>query len=173
ERHTTRGRAHLLFEMLQGDLVAGGWRDEGVKEALDLCLACKGCKGDCPVNVDMATYKAEFLSHYYKGRLRPRAAYSMGLIHWAARAAAHAPRTANALLRAPGVGGLLKRAAGVAPERDVPRFAHHTFRHDWQPSSSGTGRAPCCCGSTPSPTTSRPTFPRPLPRCWTAPAWRS
>src|SRR2546427_7246418 len=70
EMHSTRGRARLLFEMLQGEVIHG-WRDRHVRQALDLCLACKGCKGDCPVNVDMATYKAEFLSHYYKGRLRP------------------------------------------------------------------------------------------------------
>ena len=69
----TRGRARLLFEMLQGDAIQDGWRDESVKEALDLCLACKGCKGDCPVNVDMATYKAEFLSHYYAGSTAARA----------------------------------------------------------------------------------------------------
>ncbi|HJT70044.1 MAG TPA: FAD-binding and (Fe-S)-binding domain-containing protein, partial [Terriglobales bacterium] len=65
ERHTTRGRAHHLWEMLHGDVITNGWRDENVKESLDLCLSCKGCKGDCPVNVDMATYKAEFLSHYW------------------------------------------------------------------------------------------------------------
>ena len=62
EQHSTRGRTRLLFEMLQGEAVTGGWRDEGVKESLDLCLACKGCKGDCPAGVDVATYKAEFLS---------------------------------------------------------------------------------------------------------------
>jgi len=61
EMHSTRGRAHLLFEMLQANPLTGGWRDRHVKESLDLCLACKGCKHDCPVNVDMATYKAEFL----------------------------------------------------------------------------------------------------------------
>ncbi len=87
EMHSTRGRARLLFEMLQGDPLTGGWCDEHVREALDLCLSCKGCKGDCPVNVDMATYKAEFLSHYYAGRLRPRHAYAMGLIHWWGRLA--------------------------------------------------------------------------------------
>ncbi|MGZ6124482.1 MAG: FAD-binding and (Fe-S)-binding domain-containing protein, partial [Myxococcales bacterium] len=87
EMHSTRGRAHLLFEMLQGNPLRGGWRDAHVKEALDLCLACKGCKGECPVNVDMATYKAEFLSHHYQGRLRPRTAYAMGLIHWWSRIA--------------------------------------------------------------------------------------
>ncbi|HEV2581355.1 MAG TPA: FAD-binding and (Fe-S)-binding domain-containing protein, partial [Ktedonobacteraceae bacterium] len=84
EEHSTRGRAHLLFEMLQGQVLTDGWRNEHVKQALDLCLACKGCKSDCPVNVDMATYKAEFLSHYYQGRLRPMSAYTMGLIfRWA------------------------------------------------------------------------------------------
>ena len=71
EKHSTRGRAHLLFEMLRGE-PCGRVARQQVHEALDLCLACKGCKGDCPVNVDMATYKAEFLSHYYEGRLRPR-----------------------------------------------------------------------------------------------------
>ncbi|MCB0031315.1 MAG: 4Fe-4S dicluster domain-containing protein, partial [Anaerolineales bacterium] len=80
EEDSTRGRARMLFEMLQGDVIADGWRDDHVREALDLCLACKGCRNDCPVNVDMATYKAEFLSHYYAGRLRPPAAYTMGLI---------------------------------------------------------------------------------------------
>src|SRR6266511_3422686 len=63
EQHSTRGRARLLFEMLQGEVVTGGWRSEEVHDALDLCLSCKGCKGDCPVSVDMATLKAEFLSH--------------------------------------------------------------------------------------------------------------
>src|ERR1041385_4446040 len=90
EMHSTRGRARLLWEMLNGSLTAkNGWRDNHVHEALDLCLACKGCKTDCPVNVDMATYKAEFLSHYYEGRRRPVAAYTMGLIYWWSRLAAH------------------------------------------------------------------------------------
>jgi ferredoxin len=65
EMHSTRGRTHLLWEMMHGDVIRDGWRDEHIKEALDLCLACKGCKGECPVNVDMATYKAEFLAHYW------------------------------------------------------------------------------------------------------------
>ncbi|HEU4616952.1 MAG TPA: FAD-binding and (Fe-S)-binding domain-containing protein, partial [Gammaproteobacteria bacterium] len=80
EMHSTRGRARLLFEMLHQGPVEKGWKSEAVREALDLCLACKGCKSDCPVNVDMATYKAEFSAHYYEGRLRPRAAYAFGWI---------------------------------------------------------------------------------------------
>ncbi len=91
DMHSTRGRAHLLFEMLEGDPMKGGWKSEPVKEALDLCLACKACRSECPMNVDMATYKAEFLAHYYEGRLRPRHAYAMGLIYWWARLASLAP----------------------------------------------------------------------------------
>jgi Fe-S oxidoreductase len=128
EMHSTRGRARLLFEMLQGDPVAGGWRDEHVKEALDLCLACKGCKGECPVQVDLATYKAEFLSHYYAGRLRPRSAYAFGLIRWWARLASRAPRAANLLTQTPGLRELAKAAAGIAPQRSIPAFAPSTFR---------------------------------------------
>ena len=122
EMHSTRGRAHLLFEMLQGSPLDKGWRSPAVKEALDLCLACKGCKGECPVNVDMATYKAEFLAHHYKGRLRPRPAYAMGLIHWAARVASRMPRVANF------AGALLKPLAGISRYRKLPKFAPETFR---------------------------------------------
>jgi len=132
EKHSTRGRAHLLFEMMQGDPLTGGWKDEHVKEALDLCLSCKGCKGDCPVNVDMATYKAEFLSKYFKGRLRPRPAYSMGLIMLHARLAQHVPRLTNAVMHAPVLGGLVKRAGGISPKRTMPPFADQTFRAWWR-----------------------------------------
>ncbi|HMR63703.1 MAG TPA: FAD-binding and (Fe-S)-binding domain-containing protein [Anaerolineae bacterium] len=128
EKHSTRGRARLLFEMLQKDVLQDGWQDESVKEALDLCLACKGCKSDCPVGVDMATYKAEFLSHYYDGKLRPRAAYSMGLIYWWARLAALAPGLANFLSQTPGLRAIAKAVAGIAPERDLPTFAPQTFK---------------------------------------------
>jgi FAD/FMN-containing dehydrogenase/Fe-S oxidoreductase len=127
EEHTTRGRARVLFEMLRGEAIADGWRSKAVHEALDLCLSCKGCKGDCPVDVDMATYKAEFLSHHYKRRLRPRPAYSMGLIMLHARVASRAPRLANALASL----GPVKRAAGIAPQRAMPRFARQTFRDWW------------------------------------------
>jgi FAD/FMN-containing dehydrogenase/Fe-S oxidoreductase len=128
EEHTTRGRARVLFEMLRGETIADGWRSNAVHEALDLCLSCKGCKGDCPVDVDMATYKAEFLSHHFKRRLRPRAAYSMGLIMLHARLAARVPRLVNAVASL----GAVKRAAGIAPERAMPRFARQTFREWWR-----------------------------------------
>ena len=126
EKHSTRGRAHLLFEMMRGDVIRDGWKSQEVFDALDLCLSCKGCKSDCPVNVDMATYKAEFLSHYYENRLRPRYAYSMGWIHRWARIASHFPRIANTIGNMPWA----KQIAGIAPERDVPQFAPVTFK-DW------------------------------------------
>ncbi|TMJ62441.1 MAG: FAD-binding oxidoreductase [Alphaproteobacteria bacterium] len=128
EKHSTRGRARLLFEMMHGGPIRDGWKSDAVEEALDLCLACKGCKHDCPVNVDMATYKAEFRSHYYGGRVRPRAAYSMGLIYWWSRVASHMPGIANFLTRTPGLSALVKFAGGVARQRQMPPFARQTFR---------------------------------------------
>ena len=132
EKHATRGRAHLLFEMLQGEVITDGWKSEEVKEALDLCLACKGCLGDCPVNVDMASYKAEFLSHYYEGRLRPRSAYAFGLIQYWSRLAELAPDLANLLTQAPGLRRLAHAAAGMTPHRPVPAFAPRTFKQWWR-----------------------------------------
>lgn len=128
EKHSTRGRAHLLFEMLQGEPIKEGWRSEHVKDALDLCLACKGCKSDCPVNVDMATYKAEFLSHYYAGKARPRHAYAFGLIMLWARLASLAPWVANFFTQTPGLSRLAKWAAEVHPERGIPKFAPRPFQ---------------------------------------------
>ena len=147
EEESTRGRARMLFEMLRSDEL-DGWRDDAVADSLDLCLACKGCKTDCPVNVDMATYKAEFLSHYYARRLRPRVAYAMGLIYWWSRAASRAPRFVNALAHAPGVARIAKSRAGVAPERTIPMFASHDVhelvshsgRARWSDEHAGTQR---------------------------------
>jgi FAD/FMN-containing dehydrogenase/Fe-S oxidoreductase len=128
EMHSTRGRAHMLFEMAQGEVIKDGWKSEEVFDALDLCLSCKGCKGDCPVNVDVATYKAEFLSHYYEGRLRPRHAYSMGLIHRWARLASLVPELVNLMGSTPALSTIMKAAGGLAQERAMPRFARQTFK---------------------------------------------
>jgi FAD/FMN-containing dehydrogenase/Fe-S oxidoreductase len=128
EEHSTRGRAHLLFEMLQGEAVRGGWRDEHVKQALDLCLSCKACKSECPANVDIATYRAEFLSHYYETQRRPLSAYAFGRIDRWARWASFAPGIANFLSHAPGLNQLLIKALGLAPERAIPRFARSNFQ---------------------------------------------
>jgi Fe-S oxidoreductase len=132
EKNSTRGRARLLFEMLRGDSIMNGWRDEGVKDALDLCLSCKGCKGDCPVSVDVATYKAEFLSHYWEGRTRPRQAYALGLVNKWAKFASLAPGLANLFTQTPGLRELAKFAAGMPMQRKIPAFASTTFQQWFQ-----------------------------------------
>jgi len=129
EEHSTRGRAHLLWEMTKGDVIRDGWRDQHVKDSLDLCLACKGCKSDCPVGVDVATYKAEFLSHYYEGRRRPRRAYAFGNIDIWARLASKAPGLINLTAQLPFLRDIAKLVAGIPRERSIPVFAQQTFRH--------------------------------------------
>ncbi|MGI5157747.1 FAD-binding and (Fe-S)-binding domain-containing protein [Microbispora sp. CA-102843] len=133
EEHSTRGRSRLLFEMLNGhadSAVKDGWRSTAVRDALDLCLACKGCKHDCPMQVDMATYKAEFLAHHYARRIRPMDHYAMGWLPVWARLAALAPGVVNALAHAPVLSPLAKRLAGLEPARPVPDFAGIRFS-DW------------------------------------------
>jgi FAD/FMN-containing dehydrogenase/Fe-S oxidoreductase len=128
EQHSTRGRARLLHEMLAGEIVTDGWRSAEVRDALDLCLSCKGCRSDCPVGVDMATYKAEFLHHHYAGRRRPAAHYAMGRLPQWLRAAAPWAGAVNALARVRPLAALAKRLGGIAPQRDLPRLAPETFR---------------------------------------------
>ncbi len=126
EEDSTRGRARMLFEMLRGQEL-DGWRDDHVAESLELCLACKSCKNECPVNVDMATYKAEFLSHYYARRLRPRSDYAITLIYWWARLASRLPGLVNAVTQNRVLAPLLKTTGGVAQQRSVPRFRRRPF----------------------------------------------
>ena len=172
EEHATRGRARLLFEMLNGHgdgPITGGWRSTQVHDALDLCLACKGCKKDCPVDVDMATYKAEFLAHYWKGRLRPRSDYAMGFLPAAAavitrvrlgtavNAVTHAPGCADSRLRSLVWRTAKYRCSPVKPCNSGSPATHRTAR---------ANAAPCCCGRTPSRTTSTRTSGRPPCMSW-------
>lgn len=135
EEHSTRGRSRLLFEMLNDhpdSPITDGWRSTAVRDALDLCLACKGCKSDCPVDVDMATYKAEFLSHHYAHRLRPASHYAMGWLPVWARLAALAPRAVNAISHAGPLTRLAQRAGGIEPDRPVPYVAEHRFTDSYR-----------------------------------------
>ncbi|MFG2469059.1 FAD-binding and (Fe-S)-binding domain-containing protein [Streptomyces canus] len=136
EAHSTRGRARLLHEMLAGEaggLVTDGWRSEEVREALDLCLSCKGCRTDCPVGVDMATYKAEFLHHHYAGRRRPAAHHSMGRLPMWLRGVdrMRAAAVVNALASVRPLAAVAKRLGGIAPERRIPKVATETFSRWW------------------------------------------
>ncbi|WP_443032155.1 FAD-binding and (Fe-S)-binding domain-containing protein [Streptomyces sp. CA-278952] len=138
EAHSTRGRARLLHEMLAGEVITDGWRSEEVRDALDLCLSCKGCRSDCPVGVDMATYKAEFLHHHYRGRLRPAAHYAMGRLPQWLRLARPFARPLNALARLRPLAALAKRLAGIAPERTIPVLATETYSR-WLRRRQGKG----------------------------------
>jgi FAD/FMN-containing dehydrogenase/Fe-S oxidoreductase len=143
EKDSTRGRARVLQEMVNGTLVTGGWRAPEVREALDLCLSCKACSAECPAGVDMATYKSEVLHQAYRRRLRPRSHYALGqLPRWAALAA-RAPGAANAALRMPGLGRAARLAAGIDPRRSLPPFAAESFR-SWyrrEQASAATSRS--------------------------------
>ncbi len=146
EEHSTRGRAHLLWEMTQGEVIREKWRDPHVKSALDLCLACKGCKSDCPVGVDVATYKAEFLSHHYDRRMHPLGHYGFGHIDRWARLASIAPGFANFITQTPGLRNICKSVAGISQQRAIPPVASESFR-SWfakrptSPSKSALGSA--------------------------------
>jgi FAD/FMN-containing dehydrogenase/Fe-S oxidoreductase len=128
EEHSTRGRAHLLFEMLQGEVIREGWQDEHVKKALDLCLSCKACKSECPANVDLATYRAEFLSHYYENKARPLHAHLFGRIDRWARLASPFAEIVNFINSRSSMRFLLKKILGLAPQRQLPQFAATSFQ---------------------------------------------
>jgi FAD/FMN-containing dehydrogenase/Fe-S oxidoreductase len=128
EQHSTRGRARLLWEMLAGALREEGFQSQAVDEALDLCLSCKACKSECPVQVDMAAYKAEFLAQRYKGRLHPLHHYIFGYADRLARVGSLAPALTNGLLTGPLTSPLIKYIAGVAQERALPRLAARSYQ---------------------------------------------
>ena len=161
EQHSTRGRAHLLWEMTKGEVIKDGWKNEAIKDSLDLCLACKGCKSDCPVGVDVATYKSEFLSHYYESNRRPLNALALANFDLWVRAASHVPGLVNLATQLPGLRDLAKLAGGVNPHRRIPPLAVETFQHWWEsrwsdgrprPSSVGTGLRPVQAGQRPAST---------------------
>jgi FAD/FMN-containing dehydrogenase/Fe-S oxidoreductase len=135
ERHSTRGRARLLWELLSGALRNQGFESESVHEALDLCLSCKACKSECPVQVDIAAWKSEFLAQHYKGRLHPMHHYIFGFADKLARWGSLTPALTNALLTGPLTSPLVKHMAGVARERQLPRLAEKSFQKSWTAAS--------------------------------------
>ncbi len=132
EQHSTRGRARLLQEMVAGSLAEDGWRSTEVRDALDLCLACRGCVSQCPTSVDMASYKAEFLDHHYRRRIRPRSHYSLGWLPLWLKLTSRVPWLVNSVTRSRLTGRLFSLAAGIAAERGIPPIAPRTFTRDHQ-----------------------------------------
>ncbi|WP_344417568.1 FAD-binding and (Fe-S)-binding domain-containing protein [Pseudonocardia ailaonensis] len=139
EKDSTRGRARVLQDVVVGAL---DWRAPAVRDALDLCLSCKGCRSDCPTGVDMATYKSEALHQRYRRRLRPRAHYSLGRLPRWARLAGRLPRVANAAVRVPGLRQVSLLLAGVDRRRSVPELAARPFHRAWRRDTAGTGGTP-------------------------------
>lgn len=130
EVHSTRGRARLLSEMFRGESIADGYRSEEVNEALDLCLSCKACASECPVNVDMSTYKAEFLDKHYAGRLRPMAHYIMGwlpLLGHIAHKIPFLPTLIDATMQSTLTAPVVRKIGGLA-DRPLISFAHRSLR---------------------------------------------
>jgi Fe-S oxidoreductase/FAD/FMN-containing dehydrogenase len=146
EEHSTRGRAHLLWEMTKRDIIQDGWQSEAVKKSLDLCLACKGCKSDCPVGVDVATYKAEFLSHYYETNRRPLREVGIGNLDLWLGTASHLPGLVNLATQIPGLRDLAKLMAAMPAQRRIPALAPQTFKQWWErrqdPHKNGRSRRP-------------------------------
>ncbi|MFC7655760.1 (Fe-S)-binding protein [Pseudonocardia benzenivorans] len=168
EKHTTRGRSRLLFEMLRGEVITDGWQSKEVADGLELCLACKGCTSDCPVDVDMPTYKAEFRYHHYKSwrRRRNRHAYAFGFIDQVARLASRMPELVNLVTRTPGLAHVAKLAAGIDLRRPLPRSRRRRCSSG-SPSAAAPGTRTgvgWCCSRTPSPTICTPMSG--------SPAWR-
>jgi FAD/FMN-containing dehydrogenase/Fe-S oxidoreductase len=128
EQHSTRGRARLLWEMLSGALRKEGFKSEAVHQALDLCLSCKACKSECPVQVDVAAWKSEFLAQHYKRRLHPLHHYIFGFADKLARWGSLTPALTNALLTGPITSPLIKHIAGVAQARQLPRLAARNYQ---------------------------------------------
>ncbi len=127
EKHSTRGRAHLLWEMLAGSLHTEGFQSQPVHEALDLCLSCKACKTECPVQVDMAAYKAEFLAQHYQGRLHPLQHYVFGFADKLARFGSMAPGLTNGILTGALTSPIVKRIVSVAHQRTLPSLASRPY----------------------------------------------
>ena len=142
EKHSTRGRAHLLWEMLAGSLRPEGFKSEAVHEALDLCLSCKACKTECPVQVDMAQYKAEFLAQHYKGRVHPLQHYVFGFADRLAKFGSIAPALTNAILTGSLTSPVVKRIAGIAREREMPRLAAKSYQKLRSQGSNGLKQEP-------------------------------
>ncbi len=153
EEHSTRGRAHLLFEMLQGEVIREGWQDEHVKKGLDLCLSCKACKSECPANVDLATYRSEFLSHYYETKFRPLYAHVFGRIDRWARLASPFAAILTLMSRRSVVRFFLNKILGLAPQRQLPQFAVTSFQRWLRDRHSSESRP--SSKAVPSPHTNR------------------
>ena len=133
ERHSTRGRGNALRLAITGQFRRDGrggpdFADGGTLETLDLCLACKACKTECPSNVDIARLKAEYHAQQHKQHGTPLAARVFGHVRTLNRIGSVMPRLANVVNASAPVRAVLNRLLGLAPQRSLPNFAPSLFR---------------------------------------------
>jgi FAD/FMN-containing dehydrogenase/Fe-S oxidoreductase len=128
EKDTTRGRANVLREFLSQNLQPNPFNHPEIKEALDLCLSCKGCTAECPSNVDMASMKAEFLYQYQKSNGVNLRTLAFGYIAQLNRLGSFLPSLSNYLLTSSWSGGMLKKWLGVASQRNLPALSTFNLR---------------------------------------------
>jgi FAD/FMN-containing dehydrogenase/Fe-S oxidoreductase len=146
EMHSTRGRANLLralitnYKSLDRPAMPGDTLTESVAEALDLCLACKGCKAECPSGVDMAKLKFAFQSEYYKTHRRQLRDYAFGYFHATAGIAASVAPVTNALMNVPAIKNLIAKILGITPHRPFPKFSQYRARQTTETPSRGAKR---------------------------------
>jgi Fe-S oxidoreductase len=140
EEHATRGRANALVRALSQPDPKAAMGDERLHEILDLCLECKACKSECPLSVDMASMKAEFLSHYQDVHGVPLRSRLFGSIRALNRLGAATAPVSNLPARVPALRALLERTAGIDRRRPLPRFARESLVrwHRRRPRTPGT-----------------------------------
>src|SRR5688572_28264777 len=131
EAHSTRGRANTLRLVMAGRLDESGLGDEGVREVLDLCLECRACKAECPVGVDVARFKSEFLADYQARHGTPLRARALGHIHQLSKWASRMPAVANALAGTAAARSVNERVLGIHRDRALPRWASRTLCAQW------------------------------------------
>lgn len=131
EMHSTRGRANLLRALISGRFPEPAVGEETVHTALDLCLACKGCKAECPSAVDVARLRYEFIDHYYESHRRPLRDYLFGYIERLARLGQAFAPLANPLLESKTLGGLRQGLLGIARQRSLPGLSRRSLRGLW------------------------------------------
>jgi FAD/FMN-containing dehydrogenase/Fe-S oxidoreductase len=139
EAHSTRGRANALRLVMAGELKEAGLGDEGVMRVLDLCLECRACKAECPVGVDVARFKSEFLADYWKRHGTPLRARVLGNVHRMARWGSRLAPISNVLAASAPARWLNDHLLGLDRRRVPPAWAAETFTQQFRQRRRSSG----------------------------------
>ena len=145
EAHSTRGRANVLRLAMSGRIGEAGLGDEGVRQVLDLCLECRACKAECPVGVDVARFKSEFLADYWRRHGTPIRAHMLGHIHGVSRWGSRFAPVSNAVARSPLARWLNEQLLGIDRRRVPPAWTSRPFTrrfHEHRRRAGGLAQPP-------------------------------